>query len=512
MNRYLPLLVALIPLAGCGSMPTAPSNPGPSNSSLKSNAGTGAINPGANLPADAPAWIANSDKHPSYASVKFMTATGIADARDPAIDNGRATLVKELNSDIQAVTEVFEREVSVGDEALSSLDFSARVRNQGEALLRGTRAVDEYRHGGLVYVLVVLDREKHANAALKQLDLDLGQLSGAESTPSDAGRLRTLIEDLVILDDVAGDLLNIGIVLRKGHPLRAESDRRMAQVTARTKAARSELQAMEVTVRPVGGMGQRGNRGETLAERITFEAKAGGRPVAGFPVTFALEHSDRAEVLEADEQTDSNGRFSCAITGIQLTGEEENDVMAALDFEELGEVSMKAPGATISFLLPTLKSATFSIAIEETNISKINPESVVRAAIEAGLGERGAKTVKLGTYLSDREAKEAATASPSWVKGKLEGKVDYLVRGTARSVVSSTRGSIVYSYAGGDFELIDVRTGVQVAALTMAPAVGSGSKGTANHEFGSGASALRKLGAKVKAEFMAKIDGAFLVE
>jgi hypothetical protein len=309
-------------------------------------------------------------------------------------------------------------------------------------------------------------------------------LSGAESSPSDPGRWRTLIEDLVILDGVTGDLLNIGIVLRKQHRLRADSDRRMAQVTTRTKSARSEYQAMGVTIRPVGGMGQRGYRGETLAERVTFEVTAGGRPVGGFPVFFMLEHPDKAEVLEADAQTDSKGRFSCAITGIQLTGEEENDVVAALNFAELGEESLTPPSATVSFLLPTMKSATFSIAIEETNISTVNPESVVRAAIEVGLSERGAKTVKLGAYLSAGEIKEAATASSSWLKGKLEGQVDYLVRGTARSVHSSTRGPIEYTYAGGSFELIDIRTGVQIAALTLAPAAGTGAKGTGNPEFG----------------------------
>ncbi|MFT5052795.1 MAG: hypothetical protein ACI8QZ_004233, partial [Chlamydiales bacterium] len=344
MTRLLPFSIVLLLLVSCGS---TPSSPGAAN--LNSNQSADP-NPGAALPTDAPAWVTNASKHPSYPLARYMTAIGTSDARDPAEENGRKNLSEQLNSEIKAETEVYLREVSVDGEYGSTLDHTEKVRNRSEALLHGTRTVDEFRHAGTVYVLVVLDREKHAQAALQKIDSELGKLDGAAAPVAGAGRLRRLIEEHATLERVTGDLINVGVVLSKAHPMRSGFDSRMASTTARTRAVMSEYLAQEVTVRPVAGMGQRGYPGETLTERITFEVQAAGRPVVGFPVSFALEHPDRAELLEADPQTGPDGRISCAITGIQLTGEEENDVRVALDYASLGEEGLEPPHAVASFL------------------------------------------------------------------------------------------------------------------------------------------------------------------
>ena len=96
------------------------------------------------------------------------------------------------------------------------------------------------------------------------------------------------------------------------------------------------------------------------------------------------------------------------------------------------------------------------------------------------------------------------------MKERLEGKVDYLVRGTARSRYSSSN-PVIFCHAGGNFELIDVRTGQQAATYKV-PLSSRGAKGAGQTELDAGTKALSVLGEQVQTEFMKKVDEVFLIE
>lgn len=482
-------------LAACGSLPT-PSTPG---SSL------------APLPASAPAWVSNAGKHPSYPSALWITAVGAAvagepESKDRAIQDGRKKISEQLNSKVEGVTDSLLREVAAGDEYSASYDYAQNIRNQTESLLFGSRAVDEYSVAGTSYVLVALNREEHSEALFNNVDAELAKVE-SEGQSSAAGALRALIREHVTLEELVPTLVTVGLVLPKGHPSRSEFDQRWNAVTARLQDVLRRYRDQEVTLRAVQGGGQRGELNRMLETPLVFEATAAGKPLVGFPVSFSLEHPGRAELVQSDGQTDRDGRFSTSVTGIQLTGDEENEVYAALDFASLGEATLAAPKTASAFVLPTLQSATFSIAVTESNVGQELKESAVRAALEAALTKRRVKNAGLRSFLSEADAAAATRESPTWLRERLTGKVDYLIRGTARSEFEG-KSRVVYCCAGGDFELIDVRTGELIAAYEV-PLSSGNIKKAGKNEQDAGARALRELSRGVEAELMGKIDEIF---
>lgn len=468
--------------------------------------------------ASAPAWVYSQRNLPGYPDARYLMGIGstqvegdVAKAREVATQLGRANISSQLKTTLESETQNYFRQVAVDGEVTSVDEFTQAISAETGGLLYGAKVVSEWQDqaNDTLYLLVAMDREVHAQSTLKGLDQELAKVSGSAAQSTAGGKLRSLIEENAILEGLVDEVILLGVVLPGGHPLRPQFEERYARIVQRTKAVRTELRDMGLTVTVASGGGQEGYPAEDLASEIVFEARSNGKPLAGFPVAFALEYPGKGEIAGASSQTDSKGRFRCRVVGLRLTGDQENGIIGSLDFASLGSENLEAPADQATFTLPTVESSVFAVAIEERNFDSVVEISAVAGDLEGALQSRGIQLRGLDQFLSAADQAKAATASGPWLQEKLAGKIDYLVRGTARSAQGSGTGvaGVESAYAGCDLELFDIRSGKKVAVFERPPS--QRIKGISGTQLNAGTAALKKLSEQSTGALMAEIDRIF---
>ncbi|MFT5286304.1 MAG: hypothetical protein ACI8TQ_002472 [Planctomycetota bacterium] len=512
--------ITLFSLVGCTApAATGGSNSSDPNSSVNSNPAKdqASARMDAGLSGPAPSWVNTPDSHPQYPRTKYMLGVGSsqmqgnkAKTAELAINNGRKQISEELNSELKGVTQTMMREVGINGEYTSESEYIEEIRNKTSSLLIGS--VEAGRHfdaaNNVLYILVALDRNTQATALIDKVDAALAKTNSSADQSSATGKLQALLEEHVALDKVTPTLLTLEVVVPNDPSLRSKIKARKELVFGRLKAIYNEFRDANLSLHIVSGNAQKGFADEQLAEPIVFEASFKGQPLVGFPVTFELEHPNRGEITNASYQTGPDGRLSCKIVGLKLTGDEENALSASLDFASFGERIFKAPQASSTFSLPTFRTVTFSLLISETNLDEVLPESAVAGRLKAALGKREARVIAMNTFMTSSKMKEAVTMNPFELKQALGGKVDYLIRGTARSRFSSKLGTMNFCYAGGSLQLIDIRTGQQIATLE-APLSSAGYKKGGASQSDAGIRALAAFATDVESKFVSKIDAIF---
>ncbi len=467
-----------------------------------------------------PDWVFRPLEHPKYPPSRFMVNVGNAPvdgnlitASESAMENGRTKISSEMNSKLKSVTESLLKEVGINDDVTTTSEYLQRIQNNTESLLIGSKEAGRYHDvaSNSMYVLVVLDRQIQARGVLDGVGAALAKVGADNEQGTAAGRLKGLIEQHVALDEIMAGMVTLNVVVKQGLPIYAEYQQSYAELKKRMATVISAYRDSNLSLSVVGGNGQQGYADSSLAEPIVFQAMVNGDPLVGFPVTFRLEHPERGEISEATRQTGSDGRLSCKVVGLKLTGDEENSVVASLDYDRLGEMVFEAPSAEATFTLPTLRTVTFAILIDERNLDEVQPESAVGGSLKRALGTREARVMALSSFLSASDLKQVANMSPADLEKKLGGRIDYLIRGTARSRFSSNNGNIFYCYGGGRLELIDIRTHQILRTLDF-PVTGTSFKKPNRSKVDAGISALMAFAEEAEKSFMKSIDTTFQVE